>query len=112
MLAFPNVSDESSFIRAYAHALSVLREDVRRYLSVHSFEKEKYDAMFAERLSDLYTGLTDVWGGGLISEEVMTALALQYHKEVREMSAEFFGLVDDYSVVLAEYEKVKHLLGR
>ena len=47
MINFPNISNESDFVRAYVDAVSALRRDVAVYVAFHGFEKTKYDSIFS-----------------------------------------------------------------
>lgn len=105
-----HVRTEADFVRAYKYEIERLFDEIEVYLKIHGFKKEKYEQMYGQRLNNLYKGLSD----DRFSPEVMHALAILYHKRLREFSMATEKYIkhtfDDYDDIAKEYNKVKHHL--
>ena len=105
-----HVQTETEFIRAYKSEIERLFDEIETYLKLHGFKKDKYEQMYGQRLNDLYKGLSD----DRFSPEVMHALAMLYHKRLREFSMATEKYIkhtfDDYDEIVNEYNRVKHHL--
>ena len=105
-----HVQTEVEFIRAYKSEIERLFDEIETYLKLHGFKKDKYEQMYGQRLNDLYKGLSD----DRFSPEVMHALAMLYHKRLREFSMATEKYIkhtfDDYDEIVNEYNRVKHHL--